>query len=300
MPGIMLKPYELLENVLIEIEDKINDGINADDLADHFGLSSGHLQRLFRFAFRQPIAKYIRSRRLTASLDALLKTDANVLDIALDHGFGYEQSYIRAFKGEFGLTPGDLRKSGKIVKVKPPLHLFDENKLFEGLYFGPDFVMVPKFNIVGKSHIIPFADALALAPMAGKQFWENERGKVKNIENPNVYIGFTCNIDSEEEHSEYITSIQVKDFRDIPPGFTKYTFNSCLCARFRYIGQHHYYELNKDIAGEMYKAIWKYALDEKAKYALWDRNVYFEKIDVDLYDGTYCQMEWFTPVAIKK
>ena len=295
----MLKPYELLENVLIETENSIRDGINADDLAERFGLSSGHLQRLFKFAFKQTIAKYIRSRRLTASLNDLLKTEANILDIALDYGFDYEQSYIRAFKSEFGITPGDLRKSGHIIKVKPPLHLFDENKLFEGLFFGPDIVMVPQFHIVGISHRISHADSLTLAPRAGIQFWEKERKQVKNAVNPGVYIGLTCNIDDAARHSEYITSMQVRDTKNIPHGYTKYTFNSCLCARFRYIGQHHYYDLNQNIAGEMYNAIEKFAADEQSKYVLLDKIVYFEKIDTDLYDGTYCQMEWFTPIAEK-
>ena len=32
----------------------------------------------------------------------------------------------RAFKREFGITLGELRKSGLVVKVKPPIYLFDE------------------------------------------------------------------------------------------------------------------------------------------------------------------------------
>jgi len=132
----MLKPYDLLENVLIDVEKGIKKGINSDILAEKYSLSEGHLRRLFRFAFKQPLPGYIHSRRLTASLDDLLKTESKIIDIALDNGFEYEQSYIRAFKREFGITPGELRKSGRIVKVKPPLHLFDENKFSDGLVFG--------------------------------------------------------------------------------------------------------------------------------------------------------------------
>jgi hypothetical protein len=32
---------------------------------------------------------------------------------------------------------------------------------------------------------------------------------------------------------------------------------------------------------------------------LLNKKVYFEKIDTGLYDGTYCQMEWFSPVVEK-
>jgi AraC family transcriptional regulator len=154
----MPKPYELLENILVDIEQNIKDGINAESLSQKYAYSERHLRRLFTFAFKQPISGYIRSRRLAASLGDLTGTDTNILNIALDYGFGYEQTYIRAFKQEFGLTPGDFRRAGQIVKIKPPLHLFDENKLGDTLLFGPDIVMVPEFHVIGKRRRIPFQD----------------------------------------------------------------------------------------------------------------------------------------------
>lgn len=106
-----MRKNNLLENVLIEIEKGICEGcINANILARKFTLSEGHLRRLFRFEYKKTLTRYIRSRKLTASLNDLLKTDSNVIDIAQKYGFDYEQSYIRAFKREFGKTPGFLRK----------------------------------------------------------------------------------------------------------------------------------------------------------------------------------------------
>jgi AraC family transcriptional regulator len=112
----MLKPDNLLENVLNDIEKGIREGIYVNTLSEKHELSERHLRRVFKFAFKQSLGGYIRSRKLTASLDDLLKTDYNILDIALKYGFCYEQSYINAFKREFGMTPGGFRKSGHIVK----------------------------------------------------------------------------------------------------------------------------------------------------------------------------------------
>ena len=295
----MLRPYDLLENILIDVEKDIQNDINVDILAGKYSLSNGHLRKIFRFAFKQTLAGYIRSRKLAASLYDLLNNDLNLLDIALVYGFGYEQSYIRAFKSEYGVTPGDLRKSGKIVKVKPPLYLFDDNKMNDGLLFGPDIVMIPYFHIIGKSNKIPFNDSLTLAPKAAIQFWENERKQIKNVINPNVYIGLTCNINEEKSYSEYISSVQVDNLKHIPQGCSKYTFKSSLCARFRYIGQHHYYDIDRERAKEMYSKICQFAYNEKEKYSLLNNKVYFEKVDTGQYDGTYCQMEWFAPVIEK-
>ena len=296
----MFKPYELLENVLIDIEHGLKENINAYNIARKYGLSETHLRRLFSFSFNQTISGYIRSRTLTASLIDLLETDSNVLDIAIDYGFGYEQTYIRSFKREFGTTPGNLRKTGQVVKIKPSLHLFDKNKLGDSAFFGPDFVMFPQFHIIGKSYKIPFEKSLEMAPIVGRQFWQNERTHIKNAVNPNVYIGFTRNINLEKSHSEYIPSVQVKNLKNIAEGYTGHTFETSMCARFRYIGQHHYYDINREVAEKMYNAIFQFTQNVKAEYVLSNDKVYFERIDTGLYDGNYCQMEWFTPITKKK
>jgi AraC family transcriptional regulator len=296
----MLKPYELLEGVLITIEKGLKNEINVDTLADEFGLSNRHLERLFKFSFHKTIGAYIRSRKLAVSLDDLLKTDSNILDIALAYGFDYEQSYIRAFKREFRITPGDLRKSGTTVKVTAPIHLFDESKLPDGVLFGPEIVMVPQFHIIGKRSRVSFDNSLTLAPILAKQFWDNERSLIKNISNPNVYIGFTNNINREAGYSDYLPAVQVKKYRHVPESCCIETFETSLCARFRYIGKHHYNEINRNIARSMYNAIGKYTQDEQSKYVLLNNKVYFEKIDTSLHSGKYCQMEWFTPVCEKE
>jgi len=295
----VLTPYNLLENILSEIEINIKKGINTDFLASRYAISERHLRRLFKFAFKQSLMAYIRSRKLAASLSDLLNKNYTILDIAIDYDFGYEQTYIRAFKREFGITPGELRKSGKIVKIKSPINFCLENKTPEGVSFEPDIVMVPQFHIAGKSHLIPFKDPDSLMGKLALQFWENDRASLKNIINPHVYIGLSCNANYEAKNIEYIPSLQVKNFKNIPHDYRKYTFESCLCAKFRYIGKHHYYDISKYNGDAVLNEIRKYTSDKKSKYSLDMNRVYFEKLDIESYDGTYCMTEWFTPVIEK-
>jgi AraC family transcriptional regulator len=295
----MLKPYDLLENILLDIEDGIKNNINAAIFSKKYAFSEGHLRRLFSFAFNISIASYIRSRTLAATLNDLLETDNSIVDIAIEYGFEYEQSYIRAFKREFGITPGHLRKTRQVIQIKPPLHLFDERRLDNGILFGPDFVMVPRFHVVGKRHRLSFKD-MRTEPLLTKQFWENERKQIKETVNPHACINFTCNINLEERCFDYIPSLQVADLKNIPPGLCGETFETSMCVRFRYIGQHHYYEINGDVVSMMTNAIGNFAQDEHIKYVLINDKSNFIKIDSRLYDGTYCQMEWYTPVYEKQ
>jgi AraC-like DNA-binding protein len=165
----MIKPYDLLNGVLHEIENGLKEGVNENALAKIFFLSNIYLRKLFKFAFGLPIGTYIRLRKLSLSIEDLLNTNRKILDIALEYGFDYEQSYIRTFKREFGLTPGELRKTGQIIKITPPLQLFDSNKLADGLLFGLEIVMIPQFHVAGKRHKLPLRDVLDLASFMAKQ-----------------------------------------------------------------------------------------------------------------------------------
>ena len=296
----MLRQYNLLENVLTDIEKGLRENINSDILAERYNLSERHLRKLFKFTFKQSMGSYIRSRKLAASLDDLLKTDANILDIALDCNFDYEQSYINAFKREFGITPGDFRKTGRIIKVKPPLRLFDENKFQTGLFLGPDIVMVPKFHVIGKLHQIPFGDSLTLGPKVTIQFCENNRTQINAMAKSSAFYGITRNMNFEGEYNNFLTSFQVENLKNIPQGFCGDTFDASLCVRFRYIGEHHYYDINCNVLSGLYNKIIEFANDDKVNYSLLYDQAIITKIDKNLYDGKYCQFEWFTPITEKR
>ena len=300
----MLKPCNLLEEMLIEIENGIKEDVNIDSLAEKFSLSERYLRRIFSFAFKQTLGDYIRSRKLTASLDDLRYKNNNILNIALDYGFDYEQNYIRSFKREFGITPSDFRKTGNMVKEKQPFRLFDENKLSNGnLVFSHETVMVPQFYVIGKNNRLAFDYIVNQAPDAGRKFLFNERKLIKNIVDPNIYIGMG-RLDYENKYFDYMPSVQVENLDYKPKGFDQYTFNTSLCAKFRYIGNHHFfalytnYELITEIINEMYKFVLN-SNDIHGKYIFSYDKIFFEKIILDDNDGIYCQMEWFTPVAEK-
>ena len=294
----MLKPYDLLEGILAEIEKGLKDNINADTLAQKFLLSSTHLRRLFRFAFGQPVGTYIRSRKLAASIADLLQTNFSVLDIALEYGLEYEQSYIRAFRREFGLTPGELRKTGQIVKIKPPLHLFNYNKVADGLVFGPDIVMVPQFHVIGKKYKIPFRKALTLPSEVIYRFMTEDQLHIPNAIEPEVLVCISGQAGIDADYCFHMPAVQVGSLDNIPEGFDHETFPSSLCAKFRFVEPDDI-QLNMGVADEMFSAIDDFMDDDRQEYFLERRRVNFDRIDPRAYGGIYQQWEWYAPV-IKK
>jgi len=293
----MSDTYNLLERVLLEIEANIKTKTTATTLAKTVSLSPAHLQRLFRLAFGQPIAGYIRARKLAASLEDLLKTNLRITDIADEYGFEYERSYIRAFKREYGLTPGELRSTGRIIKIAPPLQLVERNKMGDGLFFGPELVMVPTFHVVGRLHKLTFEEADEMAPKVARDFWDNDRKKILNRLDDDVYIGLTRLPTPITNFSYYLPSVPVTMPEALLSELKADTFPTSLCAKFHYIGKHHYFDLNINIADDMYEAIDNYEDSKDAIYDISGSRVYFERIDKKDYDGVFCKMEWFAPVT---
>jgi AraC-like DNA-binding protein len=79
-------------------------------LANEAGLSSYHFLRLFERLTGSTPHQYIKRIRLREAGRRLIVEQANVLDIALDSGFGDVSNFNRAFRGEFGATPREFRR----------------------------------------------------------------------------------------------------------------------------------------------------------------------------------------------
>lgn len=292
-------PYKLLLELLSRIEEHVTGTREADYLTD-LPISNVHLRRLFKFAFDVPLQSYIRSRRLAKSVEDLRLTEKRVLDIAIECGYEHEQAFIRAFKREYGLAPGEFRHSDRYIHVAHPIHLFPDNNINGNLLYGPDLVMVPSFHLIGQLHRIEIDESLTKAPEAAKQFWWNERHKVPESVEPNIYYGLTRAHDPSFSWTYYLLSMRVNHLNNIPDGFTGDTVPASLYVGFRYIGNHHYEEIDELRGEALYQAIDRFAQEHNGRYELLDHELFFEKIDTDAYDGQFCEMEWFAPIRIKQ
>jgi len=291
-----MKIYNAIKYVLEIIENNLNNKLCIDYLAKEAGVSKVHLQRVFMMTFNMPLAKYIRLRKLSESLKKLTLSDYRVIDIANELGFEHEQSYIRAFKREFGITPGQFKSKGSIIKTTPAFTMNSFINTSNGILTVPDVVVMPEIYLIGDLNYISWEESLEKAPRVAKEFWQNNKSKIKNIINKDIYIGLT-RVFFDECTTSYLSSVQVPSIKSTPEGFHADRLPASEYLRFSYIGKHHYYDLNRAVMCEMYKAIDDY-IKNNQKYNA-DRSVYLERVDTSKYDGVYCCLEWLTPVALK-
>lgn len=291
-----METKEILVEVVHYIEENIDLKLTIEDIAAEYYISTVHLQRLFTFVFNMPIAEYIRSRKLQKSLEMLYYSESKVCDIAYDIGFGHESSFIRSFKREFGITPSEARKNPHILKITPPICMDDYSSVGNGMMSGIDFVMLPKVSLLGKRYIIPAEDSLELAPEVAKKFWDQDADRIVGRTSKGIYIGYTRTVKGED-YSYYTPSVPVSEKAKVQKGFDAEEIEATLAVRFKYVGHHHYYDINKDIAKAMYEKIDQF-IEETPENIVVPYECYFEKIDIGDYDGECCMMEWYTPVLM--
>ncbi len=106
----VLKKSERRQQLLSYVWEHYQEPITLKSAAAEFYLSEGHFSRLFQELSGKPFSDYLRSVRLSHARQALLQADATVTDAALASGFGNINTFIDAFRREYGMTPGQFLK----------------------------------------------------------------------------------------------------------------------------------------------------------------------------------------------
>ncbi len=106
----MKEENEMMSQVMQYIEAHVTEKLTAEKIAGKVYLSPTHLQREFESVFGISLSAYVRKQKLKRSLELLRNSELQISDIAYEVGFGHESSFIRAFKREYGKTPGEVRR----------------------------------------------------------------------------------------------------------------------------------------------------------------------------------------------
>jgi AraC family transcriptional regulator len=102
--------WEAIQKTLNHIEEQIGEEFRIEDLAKIAALSPFYYQRLFARLVKKPVREYIKLRRLARSCGALCQKQNRILDVAVDYGFSSHETFTRAFKDTYGITPAQYRK----------------------------------------------------------------------------------------------------------------------------------------------------------------------------------------------
>ena len=101
--------WEAIQKTLDYIEEHVTDEIQIEELAEIAALSLFYFQRLFTRLVKKPVREYIKLRRLSRACEMLRNKENRIIDIAVNYGFGGRETFSRAFKQTYGITPAQYR-----------------------------------------------------------------------------------------------------------------------------------------------------------------------------------------------
>ncbi|HEX2927783.1 MAG TPA: AraC family transcriptional regulator [Ruminiclostridium sp.] len=125
--------WESIQKTLNWIEENLSDPIEMEKLAEIAHLSSFYYQRLFGRLVGKPVMEYVKLRRLANAAGHLAKNQGLIVDAAFRFGFESHESFTRAFKDAYGITPEEYRAAPRPLShfLLPDLslkyYLADEN-----------------------------------------------------------------------------------------------------------------------------------------------------------------------------
>lgn len=117
--GIRVNWDEQINKAIEYIEANLDSKIDLDKVANIMCQSTISFQRTFSMIMNISINEYIRRRRMTLAAIALRNSSAKVIDIALKYGYESPESFTRAFKEIYGISPSAVRKECVQINLFP-------------------------------------------------------------------------------------------------------------------------------------------------------------------------------------
>ena len=110
------------------IREHLSEEITPADLAKASSFSPWYARRLFIKYVGMTPAVYVRRLKLSKSALRLRDEDCQILDIAMEMGFGSVDGYQRAFRREFGCNPKEYSTSPIPVWLFTPNLIIDKER----------------------------------------------------------------------------------------------------------------------------------------------------------------------------
>lgn len=111
---------EKLLPTLVHIQTHLDGDLALENVAEVGGLSPFHFHRLFQESTGETVKQYTQRLRLESAAYQLKIRNDSILQIALNNGFHNHETFSRAFKRWFGVSPKQYRLSYGRIPANPP------------------------------------------------------------------------------------------------------------------------------------------------------------------------------------
>jgi len=105
------KHLKQFDQITSFIHEHYQEDLQLKDISSVFGFNPTYFSRFFKKHMGINYSNYIKSVRLEKGYYLLRDSDKSMMDIALKVGFNSSKTFTNAFKQQFGLPPGQYKKT---------------------------------------------------------------------------------------------------------------------------------------------------------------------------------------------
>ena len=223
------------------IEANLDRDISLAQVAKSTCLSQWHFQRIFKALTNETLKTYIRSRRLANALDKLLYSQSKILDIALSAGYESQESFTRAFKANFNITPHEYRKIGKKSLFLKKIEFNSEyiQHINQNISLSPEIILQSPMRLVGLRTCFYSVDS-EKNNIGDKlpKLWSNFLSRLHEVEHSvsGRCYGVVRQINDETDQLEYFAATEVSRNGKLPDEMESIDISESCYAKFTHCG----------------------------------------------------------------
>ncbi len=205
-----------VQKALWFVESHFHAPITLDEIAIASQVSTYHLSRAFAASTGRSLMRYVRARRLTEAAKQLAAGAQDILPVALDAVYSSHESFSRAFKDHFKLTPEQVRSQGHVNNLS----------LTEAIALNtvpPPIMSPPRIKSLQPLWLAGIVSRHPCdSPTGIPNQWQRSAPLLRQLPKPlsNVAYGVSFNFD-DDANFDYICAVEVGRDEELPFGLVR-------------------------------------------------------------------------------
>lgn len=214
-PETSLNDYRRrMARVLDYINDHLDDDLDLDTLAEVACLSRFHWHRTYRGITGETARRTVQRLKLNRASQELKDSTTSLAKIGRRAGYATSESFARAFKQQFGLTPASFRKSNDVFSRVSTIQLENFEMNIRTKDLNVEIKTLPSHRLAALHHYGPYNGSAAFNKLF-KQTQKQELMEAGNIQLIGLYFDDPAAVDAEKLHS--IAGLAVQPQTKIEP-----------------------------------------------------------------------------------
>ncbi|XID92185.1 helix-turn-helix transcriptional regulator [Paenibacillaceae bacterium WGS1546] len=102
--------HQVVEKMVRHIQEHYDQDLSLVFFADRYKMSHAYLSKLFKEQTGETFTEYLNRLRLEHAVKSLIEEDIQIQELAVRVGYRDSNIFIKAFRRQFGVSPGKYRK----------------------------------------------------------------------------------------------------------------------------------------------------------------------------------------------